>query len=139
MVVVLLPTVPFASWSMLRSHWSWLLCRHHDDCQSPTSLDDACEGYPPPGVLSRFTAAAGRNNALLRARTMKQLTIDPSKAQPPTRHLPAGARFASSLPDAQETRLHPRSAGGENARILFVGTATTILYVPPVNTVARKF
>lgn len=59
----------------------------------------------------------------------KHLTIDPSTAQPPTRDLPAGAKLPSSLPDAKETQVHPKNAGGENARLLFVGTATTILWV----------
>ena len=58
---------------------------------------------------------------------MKHLLIDPSKAQAPTRDLPSGAQVASSLPDAKETKVHPRNAGSENASLLFVGTATTIL------------
>ena len=59
----------------------------------------------------------------------KHLTIDPSKAQPPTRDLPAGAQCPGALADAKETKVHPSNAGGENASLLFVGTATTILYV----------
>ena len=58
--------------------------------------------------------------------TMKQLTIDPSTALSPIRHRSQPAR---SLPDAKETKFHPRNAGGENASLLFIGTATTILYV----------
>ncbi len=61
---------------------------------------------------------------------MKNLTIDPSNPQAPTRDLPSGKEVAASLPDAKETKVHPRNAGGENATLLFVGTATTILYVP---------
>ena len=61
--------------------------------------------------------------------TMKHLSIDPSNPQAPTRDLPSGKEVASSLPDAKETKVHPSSAGGENASLLFVGTATTILYL----------
>ena len=59
---------------------------------------------------------------------MKTFTIDPSEDQAPTGDLPAGKEVAASLPDAKETKLHPSNAGGENASLLFVGTATTILY-----------
>ncbi|KAG6988971.1 structural maintenance of chromosomes protein 2 [Physcia stellaris] len=55
---------------------------------------------------------------------MKQLTIDPGTALSPIRHR---SQPAGSLPDAKETKLHPRNAGGENASLLFIGTATTIL------------
>lgn len=62
--------------------------------------------------------------------TMKHLTIDPSKEAHATRDQPQGQALASSLPDAKETKVHPSKAGGgENASLLFVGTATTILYV----------
>ncbi|KAL8796424.1 MAG: hypothetical protein Q9195_001331 [Heterodermia aff. obscurata] len=47
-------------------------------------------------------------------------------AQAPTRDLPSGAQVPSSLPDAKETKLHPRGTGSVNASLLFVGTATTI-------------
>ena len=60
---------------------------------------------------------------------MKHLTLDPSHAIPPTRN---GGGGRSALPDAKETKLHPRNpplGGGENARLMFVGTATTVLYV----------
>ena len=60
---------------------------------------------------------------------MKHLTLDPSHAQPPTRDLPTEATVPDSLPDPKERKVHPKHAGGENARLLFVGTATTILYV----------
>ena len=58
---------------------------------------------------------------------MKHLTIDPSAAIPPTRDYPSDAKLPESLPHATETKLHPSNAGGENASLLFVGTATTIL------------
>ena len=58
---------------------------------------------------------------------MEHLLIDPGIAQAPTRDLPSDAQVASSLPDAKETKIHPRNAGSENASLLFVGTATTIL------------
>ncbi|KAI9781591.1 MAG: hypothetical protein M1835_004271 [Candelina submexicana] len=58
---------------------------------------------------------------------MKHLKIDPSHTQPPTRDLPSGKQLPEALPDAKETKVHPRVPGGENASIFFVGTATTIL------------
>lgn len=58
---------------------------------------------------------------------MKHLIIDPSNPQAPTRDLPNGKQVAPSLPEAKETIVHPSNAGGENASLLFVGTATTIL------------
>lgn len=60
---------------------------------------------------------------------MKLLTVDPSASQAPTRDLPSGKELPKSLPEAKETKLHPSNAGEENASLLFVGTATTILYV----------
>ncbi len=60
---------------------------------------------------------------------MKHLTLDPNHALPATRDLNEGTEVPGSLPDPKETKVHPSSAGGENARLLFVGTATTILYV----------
>ncbi|KAL8661487.1 MAG: hypothetical protein Q9202_005552 [Teloschistes flavicans] len=58
---------------------------------------------------------------------MKHLTIDPSKEAHATRDQPQGQALASSLPDAKETKVHPsKVGGGENASLLFVGTATTI-------------
>ena len=70
--------------------------------------------------------------------TMKYLTIDPSHAQPATRDLPTGATVPDSLPDPKATKFHPTNAGGENAQLLFVGTATTILYVCHRNRRERK-
>ncbi|CAF9938527.1 hypothetical protein IMSHALPRED_000832 [Imshaugia aleurites] len=61
---------------------------------------------------------------------MKQFTIDPNDALPATRDLPRGATVPESLPDAKETKIRPSAAGGaggENARLLFVGTATVVL------------
>ncbi|KEQ78148.1 Metallo-hydrolase/oxidoreductase [Aureobasidium namibiae CBS 147.97] len=54
----------------------------------------------------------------------KNLVLDPSHAEAPTRD---HQNYPSSLPEAKETRLHPTNAGGENASLYFVGTATTIL------------
>ena len=65
----------------------------------------------------------------LPAINMKHLTLDPNRALPATRDLPAGATVPDSLPRAKETKVHPSGAGGENARLLFVGTATVVLYV----------
>lgn len=55
------------------------------------------------------------------------LTLDPSKAEAPTRDHPHGQSHAEHLPAAKETKLHPTNPGSENASIFFVGTATTIL------------
>jgi hypothetical protein len=54
----------------------------------------------------------------------KNLVLDPSHAEAPTRD---HQHYPSSLPEAKETKLHPTNAGGENASLYFVGTATTIL------------
>ena len=35
-----------------------------------------------------------------------------------------------SLPEPKEVKVHPTGSGSENATIYFVGTATTIMYVP---------
>ncbi|KAF2279050.1 Metallo-hydrolase/oxidoreductase [Westerdykella ornata] len=55
---------------------------------------------------------------------MKQLTLDPSQKQPPTRD---HKDFPSHLPDAKEIKVSPASTGGENAGLFFIGTATTII------------
>ena len=64
------------------------------------------------------------------------LTLDPTNAQPPTRDSlpPHSAGLPASLPEAKETKVHPKKGvtaekgdGEENARLMFVGTATTIL------------
>ena len=57
---------------------------------------------------------------------MKHLALTPSREEPPTRD---SDKLPPSLPDAKETRVHPTNSGGENAKLLFVGTATVILYV----------
>jgi len=59
---------------------------------------------------------------------MKHLTINPFTAERPTRDHDRALPLASTLPDANSTKLHPTNAGGENASLFFVGTATTILY-----------
>lgn len=58
---------------------------------------------------------------------MKHLTIDPSNRQAPTRDHASADKLSDSLPNFKETKLHPSNAGGENASLFFVGTATTIL------------
>jgi len=55
---------------------------------------------------------------------MKHLTLDPTHHQAPTRD---HQHFPNQLPDAKETKLSPSNAGGENASLFFVGTATTVL------------
>jgi len=79
-------------------------------------------------VIQHSSWAAGK---VLEDKTisMKHLTVDPSNPQAPTRDLPSGKEVAASLPDAKETKVHPSNPGGENASLLFVGTATTILYL----------
>lgn len=58
---------------------------------------------------------------------MKHLTLDPGDARPATRDLPAGAAVPDALPAAKDTKFHPGGAGGEDARLMFVGTATVVL------------
>ncbi|KAL8710554.1 MAG: hypothetical protein Q9225_007270 [Loekoesia sp. 1 TL-2023] len=60
---------------------------------------------------------------------MKHITINPNNEVHATRDHPQGQALASALPEAKETKVHPSNAGGddENASLLFVGTATTIL------------
>lgn len=59
---------------------------------------------------------------------MKHIIIDPRGSRPPTRDLPSEKSPPASLPNARETKFHPASAGYEDAKLMFVGTATTILY-----------
>lgn len=59
---------------------------------------------------------------------MKHLTINPLAAEHPTRDHDRALPLASTIPDANSTKLHPTNAGEENASLFFVGTATTILY-----------
>lgn len=58
---------------------------------------------------------------------MQRLILDPRKTEAPTRDHPHGHLHPESLPQAKETKVHPAGAGGENASLFFVGTATTIL------------
>ena len=59
------------------------------------------------------------------------INLDPSISQPPTRDLPPGKELPVSLPPAKETKVHPNGTAGDgdNAKLMFVGTATVILYV----------
>lgn len=60
---------------------------------------------------------------------MKHLTIDPHKAEPPTRDLSPETQLPPSVPEAKQTLRHPTRPGDDaNASLFFVGTATTILY-----------
>lgn len=54
------------------------------------------------------------------------ITINPATTKPPTRD---NANPPTHLPVAKNERQHPSKAGGENASVYFVGTATTILWV----------
>ncbi|KAF2142252.1 uncharacterized protein K452DRAFT_271115 [Aplosporella prunicola CBS 121167] len=56
-----------------------------------------------------------------------RLQINPLVAEPATRDHDRVHAPPESLPPASATKLHPTNAGGENARLFFVGTATTIL------------
>ncbi|KAL8909533.1 MAG: hypothetical protein Q9171_005012 [Xanthocarpia ochracea] len=61
---------------------------------------------------------------------MKHLTLNPSTALPPTRDHPQSKTVPDSLPHAKQIKTHPKSEGSDdenNASLLFVGTATTIL------------
>ena len=66
---------------------------------------------------------------------MKHLTLNPAHAIPPTRDAPRDHPQASELPPAKEVKVQqPQSGGGteagdNNAGLMFVGTATTILWV----------
>ena len=67
---------------------------------------------------------------------MKHLTIDPHKAEPPTRDLSPGTQLPTSIPEAKQTLRHPTRPGDDaNASLFFVGTATTILYSHSVGSV----
>lgn len=59
----------------------------------------------------------------------EHLVLDPAHSKCPTRDHPEGKVIEQALPLAKATKLHPIKAGGENARLFFVGNATTILYV----------
>lgn len=56
---------------------------------------------------------------------MQHLTLDPTFQQSATRD--SAENIPTSLPKAASTKVHPTKAGGENASLFFVGTATTIL------------
>ncbi|CAL8580647.1 hypothetical protein XPA_006368 [Xanthoria parietina] len=63
---------------------------------------------------------------------MKHLTLNPAHAIPPTRDAPRDHPQASELPPPKEVKVQPQSGGGteagdNNAGLMFVGTATTIL------------
>jgi hypothetical protein len=60
---------------------------------------------------------------------MKSLSIDLQEELAPTRDFPPGKTLPGHLPLPKEVNVHPSKAGGENASLFFVGTATTILYV----------
>ncbi len=65
---------------------------------------------------------------------MKHLTLNPAHAIPPTRDAPRDHPQASELPPPKEVKVQPQSGGGteagdNNAGLMFVGTATTILWV----------
>ena len=52
------------------------------------------------------------------------IVINPASTKPPTRD---NANPPTHLPVAKAEKQHPSKAGGENASVYFVGTATTIL------------
>jgi hypothetical protein len=55
---------------------------------------------------------------------MRHLYTDPRTDEAPTRD---SKEHSSTLPGANETKIHPTRPDGENASPLFVGTTTTIL------------
>ncbi|KAL9135450.1 MAG: hypothetical protein Q9175_003361 [Cornicularia normoerica] len=69
---------------------------------------------------------------------MKHLTIDPNHTQPATRDLATGATVPDSLPAAKATKLHPSSAGGENAQLLFHVEASLRRDLPIITTPHAK-
>lgn len=58
---------------------------------------------------------------------MKQLEVQSCREEPPTRDFPAEKGFSNANLQLAESKFHPSRSGDENASILFVGTATTIL------------
>ncbi|OQE43508.1 hypothetical protein PENCOP_c003G04363 [Penicillium coprophilum] len=58
---------------------------------------------------------------------MKRISIDLKRNNPPTRDLPVLSSTPAQLPPAKSTKLHPSRSGKENAALVFVGTATTII------------
>lgn len=62
---------------------------------------------------------------------MQCISINTQDKQAPTRDLPRSAVPPAELPPAKEVKLHPSAPGGENASLMFVGTATTIMSVVP--------
>jgi hypothetical protein len=62
--------------------------------------------------------------------TMKSISIDPQRKDPPTRDLPLPLSTPVRLPAAKVTKQHPTRPGNENGAVFFVGTATTIMFVP---------
>ncbi|KAH7310066.1 beta-lactamase superfamily domain-containing protein [Rhexocercosporidium sp. MPI-PUGE-AT-0058] len=56
----------------------------------------------------------------------QHLVLNPSNPLPPTRDA-TNATVFSALPEAKEIKLHPTTAGFENASLYFVGNATVIL------------
>ncbi|KAJ5174263.1 uncharacterized protein N7482_000140 [Penicillium canariense] len=61
---------------------------------------------------------------------MQHIFINPDADRPPTRDLPRAVVMPDRLPPAKETKHHPSDGGNENASLFFVGTATTIMFVP---------
>ena len=60
--------------------------------------------------------------------TKPSISIDPSKKQAPTRDLPQSKTVKEHLPTAKSSKSHPAQAASDNnAKLFFVGTATTIL------------
>jgi hypothetical protein len=60
----------------------------------------------------------------------QHLVLDPSNNEAPTRNTHSHTHnhpLPSALPAAKVTNVHPKNPGAENASLLFVGTATTIM------------
>jgi L-ascorbate metabolism protein UlaG (beta-lactamase superfamily) len=61
--------------------------------------------------------------------TKPSISIDISRKQPPTRDHPTSKIVKEDLPQAKQSKIHPKQSAAQsnNASLFFVGTATTIL------------
>lgn len=59
--------------------------------------------------------------------TKHSIVLDSTHTQAPTRDGPSGSQLPDKLPSPKEAKVAPTGAGGENASIFFIGTATTVV------------
>lgn len=62
---------------------------------------------------------------------MKTIQIDADDHCPATRDLTANTQTPKSLPTPTQVKLSPSQTGNKNTSLYFIGTATTIMSVPP--------